>query len=268
MDNDLAGGTGANTTDVRSEVSVGAEGAADRVRGAVEDAKDRAGDLAGQAKDKAQDLGQRASEAASQARQRVGEVASQAREKASAALHSAESTLEQNTGLIGTIRSNPLPALGIAVGLGIVLAGSDDSAYKSRGARGQARRELRNAVMAGLSTVAANEVRSLMNAGGTKGMAGGLLNQLLDNLRSGGTGNAFRGMGDALKDAVKSAGGSGGGSGSSSGGSAGGGSGAGYSGGSAGGATGAGSGGAGGSSYGTGSSGSAGSYGTGASGSY
>jgi len=238
-------------------VSVGGESATDRVKGAAEDAKDRVGDLAGQAKDKAQDLGQRASEAASQARQRVGDAASQAREKASAALHSAESTLEQNTGLISTIRSNPLPALGIAVGLGIVLAGRDDSAYKTRGARGQARSELRNAVMAGLGTVAANEVRSLMSAGGTKGVAGGLLNQLLDNLRSGGTGNAFRGMGDAIKDAVKSGGGSGSGSGSSSGGAAGGEYGTSAGGGSTGGATGAaGSGGAGGSSYGTGASGS------------
>jgi hypothetical protein len=139
-----------------------ATGSASRLRGAAETVRDRV-------TKPARDLGARASEATSGARERLSGL----RERTN-------STLE-NRGLLDRLRENPLPLLGVAFALGFVLAGGDDADDLEQPTRGsRARRELRGALMAGVSAGIAQGARGFLNQAGSQG--GGFVNGLLDNL--------------------------------------------------------------------------------------
>ncbi len=117
---------------------------------------ERAREMADQASEQARELGDRATE-----------TASRARHQAAAALDQAEDVLEERTGLISTIRQNPLPALGIAFGFGFMLAGSDSGSRRRKGGsgRGGMQRTMdqaKSAVMGAISAAAAQQIRSLL----------------------------------------------------------------------------------------------------------
>jgi uncharacterized protein YjbJ (UPF0337 family) len=153
--------------------NAGAEGVAEkatnRISGVVDSVKDRAQDLSG-----------RAQEFAGQARERVGEVAGQARERASGALTQAQTFLDDQ-GVTDRIRQNPLPALGLAFGLGYLIAGRSEH----KGLVGRARGELRHAIVGGVTAVVAREAKGYL--GNVAG--GGLLGQLFGQ-QGGGSGGS------------------------------------------------------------------------------
>lgn len=152
-----------------------------RVRGADDESADRAG---GRARHLAEDLGHRASDAASAARERVSGL----RDRANRVL--------ERRGVVDRLRDNPLPMLGVAFAVGFLLAGSDDRNSNTRAAR--ARRELRSALVAGLSAGIAQGARGFLSEAGSEGS--GFLNSLIDNLAGetndrGGSGGEFAAAG-------------------------------------------------------------------------
>lgn len=131
--------------------------------------------LAERGMERARELASEAGEKAHELSDRAGEVASQARRRASEAIDQAEATLEEQTGLISTIRENPLPALGLAFGVGFLLAGSD-SGRRSRkgGAMDAALSQAKSAIIGALSAAAAQQARSMLGMGQQQsGSAGG-----------------------------------------------------------------------------------------------
>ncbi len=135
-------------------------GAAD----AASDARDRASAIVADAKDSAEEALDTARHKANEIRHRAEETVDQARTKASEAIHRAEHELEERTGVISMIRDNPLPALGIAVAVGYLAAGSRS---RKRGrVMNLATRQLRGAVMGGISAALAREFRSIVNEQG------------------------------------------------------------------------------------------------------
>jgi hypothetical protein len=159
---------------------------AGRLRDMGAEARDRAENVGGRARHFAEDLGHRASDAASTARERVSGL----REKANRVL--------ERRGVVDRMRENPLPVLGVAFAVGFLLAGGDDRTSDSRGAR--ARRELRNALMAGLSAGIAQGARSFLNEAGNEGS--GFLSMLIDSFtgESGGRGGASDAFDDAARE--------------------------------------------------------------------
>jgi hypothetical protein len=149
--------------------------AASRARGAADDAAERPEKLGERARHLAGDLGHRASDAAATARERVSGL----RERANRVL--------ERRGVVERLRENPLPVLGVAFAIGFLLAGGDDRNSNTRTAR--ARRELRSALVAGLSAGIAQGARSFLNEAGSEGS--GFLSSLIDNLagESGGRGS-------------------------------------------------------------------------------
>lgn len=136
--------------------SSGGEGAADKVQELAGHAKERAQEVAGQAKERTQEV-------VGQAKERAQELGERAREKLS------------SSGVLGRIQENPLPALGIAFGLGFLLAGSDDSSSRRGGKAAKAKSQLKGAILGGLSAAVAQEFRSMVGLGG---QGGGLLSAL------------------------------------------------------------------------------------------
>jgi ElaB/YqjD/DUF883 family membrane-anchored ribosome-binding protein len=146
-------------------------------------AMNRVRDVAGQARERLQGLSGNVSG-------RMGDAAGQAREKAGEALGRAEQVLEER-GILDKVRENPLPALGLAFGVGFLLAGSGDQVQGKRStALYKARNQLKGAIMGGLSAAVAQEGRNLLGMAQGKGNPGGLLGTLLQNLQGGGTGGA------------------------------------------------------------------------------
>lgn len=172
------GGPGRGSAEVRSGLHGGARtdepyaglgfaggdrpgGVADRTREAARDEN-----LAGRARHLADDLGHRASDAASAARERVS------------GLRDRTNQVLEKRGVVDRLRENPLPILGIAFAVGFLLSGSAERDSDSRADR--ARRELRSALMAGLTTGIAQGVRSFLNETGEEGS--GFVNSLLDTM--------------------------------------------------------------------------------------
>jgi hypothetical protein len=181
----------AGTAEVRSGLHSGAPGEpysglgfagaetmgepASRERGTREDEAGRTDNFAGRARHVAEDLGHRASDAASAARERVS------------GLRDRTNRVLERRGVVERLRENPLPVLGVAFAIGFLLAGGDDRNSNTRTAR--ARRELRSALVAGLSAGIAQGARSFLNEAGSEGS--GFLSSLIDNLagESGGRGS-------------------------------------------------------------------------------
>lgn len=114
-------------------------------------------------------------------RERAGEMASQAKERAGQAM----SRLEES-GAMNTVRDNPLVALGVAFGVGFILAGSSGTG----GQVGKAKNQLKGAVMGGLSAAVAQELRNLVGMQGGSGGPGGMLGNVF------GQGGGHRSAGD------------------------------------------------------------------------
>jgi len=145
------------------EVS-GLEQARDQAQGMMDQAKDRAQDIASQARDRAQDLGERASDTMNRAKNRL-----------------------KGAGVLDTVRDHPLPALGAAFALGFVLAGSGSRHERKRGAMSMMRRQVRSAVMGGVTAALANEARSML---GVQGEGGGMLGSLFGGMEGGSRGRS------------------------------------------------------------------------------
>lgn len=138
--------------------------------------KNRVKDAASTAAERASELGGRARETlGSVGGGRVGDMASQARERVGGTLNRAQGMLEER-GVLGRVRDNALPALGLAFGVGFLLALSDNKRVRPGSKMYRAKNELRGAVMAGLSAGAAQAVRGFM---GQAGSEDGFLNTLL-----------------------------------------------------------------------------------------
>ncbi|HET7233430.1 MAG TPA: hypothetical protein VFJ16_25695, partial [Longimicrobium sp.] len=90
-------------------------------QGVRERVTSRVKDAAGTVAETAGGLGQRARSLAGDVAERAGDLASQARDRVEALNEAATDTLEQR-GWITRLRENPLPALGVAFGVGFLLA--------------------------------------------------------------------------------------------------------------------------------------------------
>lgn len=185
-------GTGARTSEVHSEISVsasqrGAGGGsgggsmADQARGKMDDVKQ-------QAKGKVDDIQQQAQGKVNEVRDRATEMADQARSKADQALDQARSKLEQ-TGVPERIEENPLAALGIAFGIGFLLAGSGDDGHKGRGTLNKATDQIKGAIMGGVTAALAQEAKSMIGMqSGQGGGLGSMLSNLMGNQQGGSSG--------------------------------------------------------------------------------
>jgi ElaB/YqjD/DUF883 family membrane-anchored ribosome-binding protein len=154
----LAYGTEADSQNLGQRAANRISGAADTVREQASTLGSRAGDLAGTA------------------RERAGDLAGQAREGVGSALTSAETWLE-NSGMLERVRQNPLPALGIAFGIGFVLAARSNNAIRSNPSINRAAGQLRGAVMAGVSAAVAREAKHFLDTLGQNTQAGRFVRQ-------------------------------------------------------------------------------------------
>lgn len=143
-----------------------------RLRGVADAVRDRI-------PEGARNLGSRASEATAGVRERLGSVGQRA------------NGLMESRGMLDRLRDNPLPVLGVAFALGFLLSGSDDDDDFEPTRASRARRELRSALMAGVSAGIAQGARGFLGQASTQG--GSFLNTLLENLTGSGE---SRGGGD------------------------------------------------------------------------
>jgi ElaB/YqjD/DUF883 family membrane-anchored ribosome-binding protein len=176
------GDRGTGTAEVHTELSMGRGTGSDRGYSAI---AANTGTGEGGLQEKALN---RVRGVAGQVRDRVQDVPGQARERMGQAMDRAESLLEER-GVLNKVRENPLPALGIAFGLGFLLAGSDDESREKRGGTmSKAKHQLRGAIIGGLSAAVAQEARNLLGMAQGKGSQGGMLGSLFESLQGGGSG--------------------------------------------------------------------------------
>jgi hypothetical protein len=115
---------------------------------------------------------------------RVARVASSTRERANRAM--------EQRGLVDRLRDNPLPILGVAFAIGFVLAArdDDDDDYGTSKAS-RARRELRGALMGGISAGIAQGARGFLSQ--TNSQGSGFLAELIDGFMGGQQGGGSQG---------------------------------------------------------------------------
>ncbi len=157
--------------------------------GRLDQTKAKAGDLADQAIGQAEELRDRASDAAGRAKAKAGEAYDQA--------HSALA----DSGALDVVRDNALPALGLAFGLGFLMAGSGDEGRGNKTVN-NAKQQLKGAIMGGLSAAVAQEFRSVAGIGG-----GGSSGSSLSSLFGGGkqSRKASEGNSSIITDTTSSA---------------------------------------------------------------
>jgi len=145
-------------------------GSRSRLGGAAEAIRDR--------------VGEGARNLAGEVGPRVARVASTTRERANRAM--------EQRGLVDRLRDNPLPILGVAFAIGFVLAArdDDDDDYGTSKAS-RARRELRSALMGGISAGIAQGARGFLSQ--TNSQGSGFLAELIDGFMGGQQGGGSRG---------------------------------------------------------------------------
>ena len=105
-------------------------------------------------------------------------VLGQARLSASRLLERVSHAIEARTGAISLARENPFLAIGLSMGVGFLLAGSNDSESRM----GQRRSRIRGALTAAIAAAAAEEARDfLASQGGPEGLLSGLLGMRQDD---------------------------------------------------------------------------------------
>ncbi|HEX6749187.1 MAG TPA: hypothetical protein VF092_17960 [Longimicrobium sp.] len=134
----------------------------------------RVKDAAGTVADTAAGLGHRARTLAGDVAERAGDVASRAKDRVGAMTDRAQSALEER-GWLERLRENPLPALGVAFGVGFLLAGGGRGGTRA----GRVRGELRSALAAGLSAGLAQGARAFLRNAGAED---GVINSLMQNI--------------------------------------------------------------------------------------
>jgi hypothetical protein len=137
---------------------------------------------------------------------RVARVASSTRERANRVM--------EQRGLLDRLRDNPLPILGVAFAIGFVLAARDDDDDDDYGTSkaSRARRELRSALMGGISAGIAQGARGFLSQ--TNNQGSGFLAELIDGFMGGqqGGGSASGGGSSGGRTGGSTGGASGGGS--------------------------------------------------------
>jgi ElaB/YqjD/DUF883 family membrane-anchored ribosome-binding protein len=96
-------------------------------------------------------------------RQRAAAFADGARERFSETVDRAESSFDERTGMVTSIRQHPLAAVGIAFSVGFVVAAASRATDRNW-ALERARRRLRGAIVSGMTGVLAHELRAIIGA--------------------------------------------------------------------------------------------------------
>lgn len=166
------------TAEVHSGIAFAPEsqGTRDRAAGKVRDAADTVSDAAG-------NLGEKARSVAGNVGEKAGDLASQARSRVSGLSDRAATALEER-GMLGKLRENPLPALGIAFAVGFLLAGGGRGSATPGSKTARARSELRNALMAGVTAGLGQGARSFLR---NLGAEDSVVNDVMQNLPGLGT---------------------------------------------------------------------------------
>ena len=192
--NDPTVGTGEVETHIRVEPDKG-EGTTGKfdahgtTGGTLDEAQGRAAELKDQAAEKARELRDRAGDTLDEAESRAGEMASRARQKGGELMDRAEEKL-QESGFLDSAEEYPLAALGIAFGVGFVLAGSGDDESRQQRQKGRQQRgtfdravdQVKGALMGGVSAAISHEIRTLVDE---RGGVSGLFDQLTGKSGSG-----------------------------------------------------------------------------------
>ncbi|HEU4455085.1 MAG TPA: YtxH domain-containing protein [Longimicrobium sp.] len=170
----MAMGDQPGTAEVHSGIAFAPEsqqGTRERAAGKVRDVADTvtgaAGNLGGRARSVAENVGEKAGDLASQARSRVSGLADRA------------TTALDDRGVLGKLRENPLPALGVAFAVGFLLAGGGRSSANPGSTAARARSELRNALMAGVTAGLGQGARSFLR---NLGAEDSVVNDVMQNL--------------------------------------------------------------------------------------
>jgi ElaB/YqjD/DUF883 family membrane-anchored ribosome-binding protein len=169
----MAMGDQPGTAEVHSGIAFAPEsqqGTRERAAGKVRDVADTVTGAAG-------NLGERARSVAGNVGEKAGDLASQARSRVSGLADRATTALDDR-GMLGKLRENPLPALGVAFAVGFLLAGGGRAGTPgSKTAR--ARSELRNALMAGVTAGLGQGARSFLR---NLGAEDSVVNDVMQNL--------------------------------------------------------------------------------------
>lgn len=225
MERDNERGPAPGTSEVHSELSTrpskgvgmsgsydaGAAGTGAATGGRVEEAKDRlehakdtlasrADDLKDEARGRVDEMRERVDSARGEVMDRADEVRGMARQKLDGAkdeatrlrgrLQARTDRMLDQTGARERIDAHPLVALGLAFGVGYMLAGSGG---KSTGRRGKVKTQIRSAVVGAITAAAAQEVRSMLGfESGQAGGLGGIFDSMTGTSRAGGTSQAGR----------------------------------------------------------------------------
>jgi len=181
------------TAEVHSGIAFAPEsqqGTRDRAAGKVRDVADTVSGAAG-------NLGDKARSVAGNVGEKAGDLASQARSRVSGLTDRATTALDER-GMLGKLRENPLPALGIAFAVGFLLAGGGRGSAAPGSKSARARSELRNALMAGVTAGLGQGARSFLR---NLGAEDSVVNDVMQNLpglgSSGSRGGSMAGGGSA-----------------------------------------------------------------------